>query len=130
MNPDTTYAHRTHPAKGCHYGLERPLEFCPHITQGDAPFGPHPTAVVDLGGLLTRVKWSGKQHAGKPLPKLGDRVTVTMNGLGAGTVVAYFVEHGFLGVQVRLDQRPDWHIRQNGSHHPHALVFGAEIEIL
>ena len=131
MNPSQTYAHRTEPAKGRHYGLNRPDEYCPHILDGDPPGGPHPIALVDLGGLLTRVKWSGRErHAGKPLPKLGDRVRITFNGLGTGTVVAYFVEAGFLGVKVRLDQRPAWHVKQNGHNNPDALVFGAEIEIL
>lgn len=66
----------------------------------------------------------------KVLPQIGARVRVTFNGLGTGTVVAYFREAGYIGVEVRPDKRPDWHIRQNGDRHPHYLVFGAEIEVL
>lgn len=54
-----------------------------------------------------------------------------MNGFGPGVVVAYFVEAGYLGIEVELDKRPDWHVKQDvdGSH-PHPLVFGIECEII
>lgn len=64
------------------------------------------------------------------LPQIGDRVIVTFNGFGPGTVVGFFVESGYVGLEVRVDKRPDWHIRQNGDRHPHPLCFGAEIELL
>lgn len=66
--------------------------------------------------------WSGEGD----VPGLGQRVTVAMNRLGAGTVVGYLVEYGWLGVKVELDAPPDWHRRQNPGE-PWALVFGAEL---
>lgn len=69
--------------------------------------------------------WSGTF-----LPAIGDRVFVNMNGLGFGRVVSYFTEHGWLGVTVRLEKDPDWHVKQcRGSKWAGcALVFGAEIK--
>jgi hypothetical protein len=55
------------------------------------------------------VMWSG---AVEP-PAVGDRVLVTVNGLGPGAVTGYFIEHGWLGVYVRLDSPPDWWVKQN-----------------
>lgn len=68
--------------------------------------------------------WAGKERP----PAIGTRVQVTFNGFGAGTVEAYFIEEGFLGVQVRVDAQPDWHIRQGGTNPIH--VFGTEIKAL
>jgi hypothetical protein len=65
-------------------------------------------------------RWSGTFD-----PNLGDRVEITINGFGAGTVVSYFCEHGYRGVRVKLDRQPKWH-REQGQP-PYALVFGAEI---
>jgi hypothetical protein len=70
--------------------------------------------------------WSG---IGDP-PTLGSRVLVTMNGLGSGTVKAYFVESGWLGVHVDLDSPPEWWVKQNVRYHGRqrwATVFGAEV---
>lgn len=66
------------------------------------------------------------------LPAIGDRVLITMNGLGPGRVASYFTEHGWLGVSVRLEKDPDWHVKQcRGTKWAgHALVFGAEIKPL
>lgn len=49
-----------------------------------------------------------------------------MNGIGAGVVVRYFVEHGYLGVLVRPKKAPAWYVKQNGRY---ALchVFGTEM---
>jgi hypothetical protein len=44
------------------------------------------------------------KYSGNFFPRIGARVTVYMNGMGNGTVEAYFTEHGFLGLQVRLDR--------------------------
>jgi hypothetical protein len=65
-----------------------------------------------------------------PPPPIGARVTVKMNGLGPGIVRSYFVEHGWLGVYVKLDAPPAWHTRQTAGHKyaGHTLVFGAELE--
>ena len=59
-------------------------------------------------------------------PNIGDHVLVNFNGLGTGTVASYFVEHGYRGVRVKLDQQPEWHQKQGQP--PYALVFGAEIK--
>jgi len=58
-------------------------------------------------------------------PNIGDRVEITFNGFGAGSVVSYFCEHGCRGVRVKLDKQPEWHRKQGQP--PYALVFGAEI---
>ena len=68
--------------------------------------------------------WTGKQDPPKP----GTRVNVTMNSFGRAEVIGYFVESGFLGVEVKLDVRPAWHIKANGDRHSNPLVFGDEIE--
>jgi hypothetical protein len=78
---------------------------------------------------LRELTWSTRADGGFPCPpRIGDKVGITFNGFGTGTVVAYFREAGFLGVEVKCDQRPEWHIKQNGDTHAHPMVFGAEIE--
>ena len=126
MRPSLIYHGKTDPARGLFYGLPAPLSFSPEITLPGFEGKPVPTAEVDLAGVPTRVKWSNQKA---PPPLLGARVRITFNELGAGTVVGYFVEHGYLGVEVRCENRPAWHVRQNGDKHPHPLVFGAEIRI-
>jgi hypothetical protein len=74
---------------------------------------------------MVEMKWSGKGD----IPKQGARVKVTMNGLGAGTVVSHFFECGFIGVKVDLDSPPEWFTKQNDGNVP-AMVFGAEVESL
>lgn len=72
------------------------------------------------------LKWSGKQ----PIPAIGDKVTINFNELGTGVVQAYFYEHGYFGLDVKLDKAPDWHNKQHpvgSEHRGRALVFGAEI---
>jgi hypothetical protein len=68
-------------------------------------------------------KWSGIN----PIPKIGDKVKINFNNLGSGIVVAYFILEGYIGVEVKLDKRPAWHIKQNGDTHPNPTVFGAEL---
>ncbi len=67
-------------------------------------------------------KWGGKSEP----PPIGAKVKVMMNGIGAGVVVRYFVEHGYLGVLVRPKKAPAWYVKQNGRY---ALchVFGTEM---
>lgn len=71
------------------------------------------------------VKWSGSY----PIPQIGQPVKVNFNSLGTGVVESYFVEHGYLGVTVRLDKEPEWKIKQHkGTKHAGiAMVFGLEI---
>jgi len=89
---------------------------------------PYPTFELrDQQGLSCSecdLRWSGKE----PPPLIGARVAVPMNSLGAGVVLTYFFEYGWLGVTVLLDEatRPDWHRKQRGSDR-RAHVFGNEI---
>ena len=64
--------------------------------------------------------WSGTFD-----PNIGERVQITFNDFGVGTVVSYFCEHGYRGIRVKLDKQPEWHCKQGQP--PYALVFGAEI---
>ena len=68
------------------------------------------------------LKWSGDA-----VPRVGDTCRVYINNLGAGEVVGYFVEHGYLGVKVKLWYPPEWYVNQNttdGICH----VFGNELK--
>ena len=103
------------PDKGLFFHLEGPL-----VDTGIYE-GTH--RVVEVAGH--RGKWSNAR-----LIQPGDKVKVTFNTLGTGTVVGYFVQEGFVGLEIKPDQRPDWHITQNGSNHPHYTVFGAEVVAL
>lgn len=60
-------------------------------------------------------------------PKVGERVKVTMNGLGPAVVTGYAVQDGFLGVLVKLESPPEWHVKQNFGRMGDSLVFGPEI---
>jgi len=89
------------------------------------PYNPEETVEnVTLTALTKEVTgfWSNATF----LPGIGERVQVNMNGLGAGEVVAYFKERQWIGVEVALDQQPDWHLKQTGRG-SHALVFGIEV---
>ena len=72
------------------------------------------------------------KHSFKEMPKRGDRVVVGVNTLGPGTVSSYFVEHGYVGVAVKLDTatEPEWHKKQckGTKYEGYALVFGAELK--
>jgi hypothetical protein len=62
-------------------------------------------------------------------PAIGTRVHVTMNGFGPATVVGYLVEHGFVGLHVRPDVRPAWHVKQAPGRDV-ICVYGTEIRPL
>lgn len=71
------------------------------------------------------VWWSG---AGEP-PAIGSRVNVRMNGFGMATVRWYFIEYGWLGVEVECDVRPAWHVKQcKDPDRIYPMVFGAELK--
>jgi hypothetical protein len=105
------------PAKGHFY----------HITQAPVFDGgtldTFNTVTIPGRENLGRLKWSNSW-----IPAIGDAVFVKENQLGAGKVVGYFVEGGFLGCEVALDKRPEWHVEANGDRHPHPLVFGVTLE--
>lgn len=67
-------------------------------------------------------KWSNRNDP----PAIGSLVMVKINGIGAGRVVRYFDECGWLGVMVEIENTPDWYLKQNG--HKPCHCFGAEIE--
>ena len=108
--------------KGCYYNLN-----CEPMFTGASKDG---NRVVQLYGLgdraipseLKTLKWSNEW-----IPKIGERVGAEMNGFGPSEVISYFMEAGWLGVEVKPDKRPDWHIKQHGNNKTTVLIFGAEI---
>lgn len=114
--------HADCPSRGSYYHLKAPAQRGTGSNKDGLP-------LFEVSGHTGA--WSGGVRFPEP-PALGTRLCVSMNHLGIGTVVGYFVESGYLGVEVHPDagQRPDWHIRQNGDRHPHYLVFGTEIRPL
>lgn len=76
-----------------------------------AAWKPHYDQYVHLGAAadngptaeeLAAAQWSGED----PIPAVGDRVRVTIGRFGDGDVVGHFIEHGYAGVRVLLDQVP------------------------
>ncbi len=62
-----------------------------------------------------------------PPPPIGAKVRATINRLGTAKVIGYFVEEGYLGLLVTLDNPPDWHVKQN-RRNIKAHLFGPEFE--
>lgn len=74
-----------------------------------------------------KILWGNETY----VPIIGDTVKIKFNDLGTGLVESYFVEHGWLGVCVKLDKVPEWKRKQQKDDPRRAevaLVFGAEIE--
>jgi hypothetical protein len=69
------------------------------------------------------LKWSNEKEP----PAIGARIWIKVNGIGSATVIAYFDAGDWLGVVCKIDNPPEWYIRQNGKDR-NATVFGAEIE--
>ena len=81
---------------------------------------------------MTNIKWSNTEEGW--VPKVGERIEVTMNGLGFGTVVGYFISSSgpniYLGVAVKLENPPKWftdQIKRNKYEDSLARVYGAEV---
>jgi hypothetical protein len=74
-----------------------------------------------------RPRWSGDLEP----PAIGTRVHKLLNNLGAGEVCGYFVEHGWMGILVYLDEktRPAWHVKQCGTGSTPVHVFGVEFQL-
>jgi hypothetical protein len=119
-NTPRPHGYPDNPRKGCFYSLTGKAEFTGQTAAKNSAGDSH--ALVRVGEHVA--KWSNAAF----LPQIGERVQITFNGLGCGTVVAYFVEDTYIGVEVAPDKRPEWHVKQNGNQHPHPLVFGAEIK--
>ena len=77
--------------------------------------------VVDGGALI----WAAKV----PPPPVGEKVRVSMNGLGEAEVVGYFSMGGYLGLRVKLDNPPEWYIKQNKGNVV-GSIFGPEFKPL
>lgn len=97
---------------GCAYRLADVPDVVDGVAEGRAPEG--------------RITWRSTYFAAPPA--VGTRVEITFNGFGFGEVESYFVEHGFLGVAVKLDKEPEWRRKTTGIDHSVALVFGNEIK--
>lgn len=69
-----------------------------------------------------KAMWSGSW-----MPTIGERVRINFNGFGEGKVLSWFMEHGYIGVEVELDKEPDWRKATPNIDHSSALVFGLEI---
>jgi hypothetical protein len=69
--------------------------------------------------------WAGKV----PPPPVGEKINVSMNGLGEAAVVGYFSQDGFLGLRTKLDNPPAWYLKQNGGNAV-GHVFGPEFKPL
>lgn len=54
------------------------------------------------------LNWSAKF----PLPRIGDRIHITMNGIGPANVVGFFKEEGFIGVMTKAINPPQWLVNQ------------------
>lgn len=86
------------------------------------------------GVPVGKVWWSGAGELATP-PAIGARVFVAMNGFGTGTVRGYFVEFGWLGVYVQVDNPPAWYVKQlaedpgprPGNQERVPMIFGAEL---
>lgn len=75
---------------------------------------------------LTDVRWSGGAKGFQVPPVPGDRIKVTMNGIGPAVVLGRFEEQGYLGLMVLPDNPPEWLVKQSGASTP-VGVYGAEI---
>lgn len=97
------------------------VRWCPG---GDHAMATDP-AVAKLRADTSVVKWSG---ASATPPAVGDIVHVRINSIGRSKVLGYFVEDGWMGVQVLPFDPPEWSVRQNGLRD--LGVFGNEIRVL
>lgn len=70
------------------------------------------------------LRWSAKT----PPPALGRRVNA--GHFGWGTIRGYFLEHGYLGVEVELEKPPAWLVKQwraKGKGGNLARLFGIDL---
>lgn len=93
-----------------------------------------------IRNILTEPNWKPYNGSKEPgeivfsgghprLPSVGEKVKVTMNGLGEGYVGSYFIRDGWLGLEINLLDPPEWYVSQNKGNVP-APVFGAEVALL
>lgn len=106
---------------GCRYMISK------HTAVARGQIKP-PTYTWEGDDYTDKLRWTGK----KDVPDLGIKVRINFNSFGTGTVVGYFEEYGFAGVVVKLDNDPDWHVRQcKGTWHAGmVLAFGNDLEVI
>lgn len=81
-------------------------------------------------GMVANAKDGALVWAGKvPPPPVGEKVHLTINSLGEAAVVGYFSQDGFLGLRTKLDNPPDWYLKQNKGNVV-GCVFGPEFKPL
>ena len=68
-------------------------------------------------------KFSGDQG----IPRIGEVVDVTLNGIGLAEVTGYTEEYGYVGVVILPQNPPEWYARQNGEG-AEGVVFGTEFQ--
>jgi len=61
-----------------------------------------PDVYLDASG--NQMKWSGKF----PIPAIGTKVFITMNGIGWATVKGYFESYGYVGLMTLAARPPKW----------------------
>jgi hypothetical protein len=99
-----------------------PTDYPLPVPEGQA--APAWAAVARVNELPGPLQWSGK---GVPVPPVGARVHVRLNGIGAGTVTGYYHAEGWLGVVVEADRMPDWYRQANPAANNVAKVFGIDL---
>jgi hypothetical protein len=72
-----------------------------------------------------QLRWAGAEAP----PAIGEKIKITMNGLGTATVVGYFSQDGFLGLRTQLETPPAWYLKQNGGN-VIGCIFGPEFAAL
>lgn len=73
-----------------------------------------------MSHLPSEYKWSGSA-----IPKIGEHVKLNTEWQG-GTILAYFIEYGWLGFHFDPDVRPAWWVKQNNNRRD-CLGFGCDI---
>ena len=79
-----------------------------------------------LAGEDGQVCWSNDA----PIPEVGEKVNVTMNSIGTGTLLAYALIHDFIALIVDVDEPPEW-LEKNYRDYDNdlSIIYGAEVEI-
>jgi len=90
--------------------MANPVFFIPRPaeTDGEVNRSVHETYSTTYRNYRTAdgelLKWS----ASFPLPTMGQRIRVTMNGIGDAEVVGFFKEEGYVGVMTKALDPPTW----------------------
>ena len=86
---------------------------------------------MEIEKMPVNTTYSAKWTGTGAIPAVGQKVVVTMNRFGPGTVTGHVVRDGYLAVLVELDSPPEWYVSQcaKKSLNPKApaAFFGTEI---